>query len=164
MQTANNLVIAGITIILDGYRVSCSGIVVAWEFCYQMNMAGIVTFSPGIWRITGMSNGNTDYALIQSNNVTYNQSDRGTSNGPYPCRIINLSVADQFTAPAGSVVGLFSNNGTVLLHTDRDSSITTYHATRNQTSISTNANFKYNIAIRVHLGKTVYVYVHSYDA
>ena len=101
---------------------------------------------------------NTDYTLVQSNIVTYDQSVRDpqdpTSN--FACQRFNISDTDQFTVPAGSVVGLYSNIGTILLHTDdTDSSTTTYQFSGNQSSVSINGNndVNYNIAIRVHLGK-----------
>ena len=157
----NHNVMAGQTFILAGYTVPCSGIVVAWEFCYQISDATSVTFYPGIWRITETSgnNGNTDYTLVQSNNVTYDSSVRDPQDPitDFPCQIFNLSDTDHFTAPAGSVVGLYSNVGTQLLHTnDTDSSITTYQFTGNQSSVNINGNsndVNYDIAIRVHLGK-----------
>ena len=154
LSHGNNIVTQGQTFILAGYTVPCSGTVVAWEFCYQISSAILPTFYPGIWRITGTS-GNTDYALVQSNTVTYNAS--GTPLNNFPCQRFNLSDTDQFTAPAGSVVGLYSNVGTQLLHTNRDpSSITTYRFTGNKSNISNAGNsndVNYNISIRVHLGK-----------
>ena len=150
----NNIVLFDQTFILAGYTVPCGGTVVAWEFCYQIRGAASVTFYPGIWRITGTSgNSNTDYTLVQSNNVTYDP--RGDSANIFPCQIFNLSDTDQFTAPPGSVVGLYSNFGTSLLHTNTDSSITTYQFSGNQsTDITTGSDdVNYNIAIRVHLGK-----------
>ena len=151
----NDLVTAGQTFILAGYTVPCSGTVVAWEFCYQI-LGLTVTFYPGIWRITGTMSGNTDYTLVQSNTVTYDQS--GTSANNFPCQVFNLSDTDQFTAPAGSVVGLYSNLNILLLHTNTDSSITTYRFSGNQSSVSNAGDgndVNYNIAIRVHLGKTI---------
>ena len=153
----NNLVTADQTFILAGYTVPCSGTVVAWEFCYQLSDITSVTFYPGIWRITGTSgnSNNNDYTLVQSNTVTYDQSARDsqdpTSN--FPCQIFNLSDTDQFTAPAGSVVGLYSNVGTQLLHTNTYSSITIYQFGGNQSSVITTINddVNYSIAIRVHL-------------
>ena len=160
----NYFVTAGKTFILAGYTVPCSGIVVAWEFCYRISGAS-VTFYPGIWRITGTMSGNTDYTLIQSNNVTYDQSvrDPQDNTSPYTCQIFNLSDTDQFTAPAGSVVGLYSNviTVTLLLHTNINTSITTYQFSGNQSSISNASDdndINYNIAIRVHLGKYQWIY------
>ena len=145
------------TSILAGYRVTCSGTVVAWEFCYQMSGLTSVTFYPGIWRITGMNSSNTEYKLVQSNNVTYEPGMRDPLNptNNFPCRIFNLSDTDQFIAPAGSVVGVYANLGTQLLHTNTSSSITTYQFCGNQSSVnaSKNDDVSYNIAIRVHLGK-----------
>ena len=149
----NNILLLDRTVILVGYTVPCSGTVVAWEFCYRISSQTPVTFYPGIWRIIGTMSGNTDYTLVQSNTVTYDQS--GDPANLFPCQIFNLSDTDQFTAPAGSVVGLYSNVITQLLHTNTDSSITTYQFSRNQSSVTTTGNndVNYNIAIRVHLGK-----------
>ena len=152
----SNIVTQGQTYILIGYTVSCSGTVIAWEFCYRI-AATSVTFYPGIWRITGTIDSNINYELVQSNTVTYDSSIQ--TSGINSCQRVNLSTTDQFTAPAGSVVGLYSNVGTQLLHTDNtDSSITTYQFNGNQSSINNadnDDNVNYNIAIRVHLGKTV---------
>ena len=159
MSHENNIVPQGQTFILAGYTVPCNGTVVAWEFCYQISSAMSVTFYPGIWRITGTSGntGNTDYTLVQSNNVTYDSSGSGLNS--FPCQRFNLSDTDQFAAPAGSVVGLYSNVITQLLRTDNtNSSITTYQFSGNQSSVSINGNsndVNYNIAIRVYLGMYV---------
>ena len=74
------------TFILAGYTTECGGIVVAWEFCYQISHHPMVSFYPEIWRITGTSASNTDYALVQINNVTYNPN--GTPLDTYPCKIL----------------------------------------------------------------------------
>ena len=151
----NNIVPQEETYILPGYTVQCDGTVVAWEFCYQTNDTTSVTFYPGIWRIRPtMGMGNTDYELIQSNNITYNQSV--WTNGIHSCQRVNLSTTDQFTAPAGSVVGLYSNVQTQLLHTNTNGSITTYQFSDNQSSVNNagnNEDVNYNIAIKVHLCK-----------
>ena len=148
-----NFVTVDRTFILAEYTVKCNGTVVAWEFCYR-TAGGSVTFYPGIWRIAGTMGSNTDYELIQSNSVTYNSSIQ--TSGIDSCQRVNLSTTDQFIAPAGSVVGLYSNVMTQLLHTNTDRSITTYRFSRNQSSINVTDNrndANYNIAIRVHLGK-----------
>ena len=143
------------TFILAGYTVPCNGTVVAWEFCYRIYPAS-VTFYPGIWRITGVGggSGNTDYTLLQSNIITYDSSIQ-TSNID-SCQRVNLSTTDQLTAPAGSVVGLYSNIQTQLLYTNTNSSITTYRFSGNQSNVNNagnNNDLNYNIAIRVYLGK-----------
>ena len=131
------IVTQGQTFILAGYTIPCSGIVVAWEFCYQISGATSVTFYPGVWRITGTSGANINYELVQSNSVTYDQSIQ--TSGVYSCQRVNLSTTDWFTAPAGSVVGLYSNVGVQLLHTNNDSSITTYQFSGNE-SVHTAGN------------------------
>ena len=153
----SNIVAIDRTFILAGYTVPCNGTVVAWEFCYQILGVRSVTFYPGIWRITGTMGGNTDYTLVQSNNITYDQSVRDPQDPitNFPCQIFNLSGTDQFTAPAGSVVGLYSGTQhTQLLRTNIDSSITTYRFNGNRNSVSIPGNdVNYNISVRVHLGK-----------
>ena len=142
------------TFILTGYTIRCSEIVVAWEFCYQISGAQSITFSPGIWKSTKTSgSSNTIYELVQSNTVTFDA--HGTPYDIHRCRIFNLSDADQYTAPEGSVVGLYSNVVTQLLHTNRHNSTTTFRFSGNQTrvrNVDSMANVNYNIAIRVHLG------------
>jgi len=167
----NMTVIVGLTHILTGYTVSCNRTVVAWEFCYRIGSATSLKFYPGIWRITGTSDMNNDYELIQSNSITYDST--GSASNTYPCQRVNLSETDQFTAPAGSVVGLYSGVGTELQHTSNDNSITTYRFHGNQSSVTAgdNDDVNYNIAIRVHLGKCMhnkfnfgkFVYVNNYD-
>ena len=158
----NDFVTADQTFIPAGYTIPSGEIVVAWEFCYQRS-AATVTFYPGIWRITGTMGVNSDYTLVQSNIVTYDQSVRDPQD-PFSvgCQSFNLSDTDQFTAPTGSVVGLYSNVGVSLLRTNTDNSITTYQFSGNQSSVSIAGNgndVNYNIAIRVHLGKYVEVVV-----
>ena len=141
--------------ILAGYAVQCSGTVVAWEFCYRISGVPSATFYPGIWRMSD----NTDYILVQSNTVTYNQSVRDPQDPNNGCQIFNLSDTDQFTAPTRSVVGLYitASPRAQLLHTNTDSSTTTYmfmgDQNRMRTTGNNNADINYNIAIRVHLGK-----------
>ena len=104
---------------------------------------------------------NTDYELVQSTNVTFNPN--GTSSNTRPCQNFTLSDGNQFTAPSGSVIGLYSNRGKAwpqLLRTDNvDDSVTTFQFNENQTSVDdtrpnrNNQDFDYNIAIRVHLSK-----------
>ena len=152
----NTIVPESRTYILAGYTVSCNRTVVAWEFCYRINNAMPVTFYPSIWRITGTSGNssmNIDYELIQSNSITYNPNT--SASNIYPCQRVNLSETDQFTAPAGSVVGLYSGTFTQLLRTSTNSSITTYRVTGNQSSVraGNDDDINYNIAISVHLGK-----------
>jgi len=135
------------TYILTEYTVQCEGIVTMWEFCYQILVSPPVTFYPGIWENTG----GTTYSLIQSNTVTFNPSVGGSM---FSCQNYTLPVTEQFTAPSGSVVGLYSNLNVQLLRNTVNNQITTYQVNGNQSSVDgrgTN-DVNYNIAIRVHLG------------
>ena len=155
MNHDSNVVPQVQTFILAGYTIPCSRTVVAWEFCYRIS-SGLSTFYPGIWRITGTTGSNTDYELVQSNTITYDASiNTGGIDHNNPCQRVDLSTTDQFTAPAGSVVGLYSGIRPQLLHTNTNSSITTYQFNENQSNVTAgnNDDVNYNIAMRVHLGK-----------
>ena len=148
-QTGAAAISQDATYILTGYTVQCEGIVTTWEFCYQVLVAPSMTFYPGIWERTG----GTTYSLIQSNTVTFNPSVGST----FSCQNYTLPVTEQFTAPSGSVVGLYSSINVLLLRTADNSQITTYQVDGNHSSVvggSTN-DVNYNIAIRVHLGELV---------
>ena len=136
------------TSILTGYVVPCSGIVIAWEFCYQISGVPSVSVFPGIWKITETS----DYVLVQSNNITYDP--RGSAFNLFICKTFNLLNTEQFFVQAGWVVGLYSGDGQVKRTAENDL-ITTYQQRLNRTSISSSGseNVNYFIAIRVHLGK-----------
>jgi len=95
-----------------------------------------------------MSNLITDYVPVQLTNLTY---DSRRTTGINSCQRYNLSVADQFIAPVGSIVGLYSYVHGQLLCTNASSSVTTFQFNGNQSSGS-NDVVHYNIAIRVHLG------------
>ena len=142
------------TYIIAGYTIPCDGTVVAWEFCYLVGFSSSVTFYPGIWRITETTPMSTDYALVQSSNVTFDPS--GAFDDQYLCKIFNVSDKNQFIAPEESVVGLYSGTEPLLLRTNNDISITTYKFSGNQSSVTANSetiDINYNIAIRAHLGK-----------
>ena len=151
-----NTIVEDKTYILAGYVIPHNGTVVAWEFCYQRSEATSVTFYPGIWRITDTKmNGDTDYELVKSNNITYDPSN--TTN-PLSCLTINLSVEDRIAVSAGSVVGLYSNTGSLLLCNDPDDSLATYEYNGHRSMVmdarpNKKNNVEFNITIRAHLGK-----------
>ena len=142
------------TYILTGYTVQCEGVVTTWEFCYKILGAMSVTFYPGIWEGERIGNStNYRYTLIQSNTVTFNPSVGST----FSCQNYTLPVTEQFTAPSGSVMGLYSNLDVLLLHT-MVGLITTYRFGGNRSSVTMadkDDNAQYNIAIRAHIGKTL---------
>ena len=154
LDHGKTIIIERQTYILAGYTVQCKGIVTTWEFCYQEQSVTSVTFYPGIWEITSGGGGDTTYSLIQSNTVTFNPIR--TSNNDFSCQNYTLPVTEQFTAPSGSVVGLYSNVGNkrpLLLRTNGNDQITTYQVDGNQNTVGTGSIVNYTIAIRVHLGK-----------
>ena len=155
----SDFVTQNVTYILTGhgFMIPCRKIVAAWEFCYQTSDTTSGTFYPGVWRITGMRGDSTDFALVQSTSITYDPSNQTSGNAR--CQRVNFSAIDQFTAPADSIIGLYSNFGAHLLHTNSSLSIITHKSAGNQnvvTDAKTDGNVaNYNIAIRVHFGKTM---------
>ena len=115
-----------------------------------------MTFYPGIWRITDRN----DYELVKSNNITYDPSN--TSN-PFSCSTIDLSLKDQIAVSAGSVVGLYSNTGSLLLRSNPDDSVATYECDGNQSNARPNKkeNVNYNITIKAHLN-CKYPHIHTH--
>ena len=149
------------------YTVSCEGIVIAWEFCYRV-FSGVstepVTFFPSIW-MPSEANGALHYTLIQSTPITFTPAQVDNSTNNILCPRVNLSATEQITAPAESVVGLYSfrrRNELELLRTNKaQSSITTYQFDGNQSIVQViDSDVDYNIALRVHLGMPVYIYIY----
>ena len=128
---------------------------IAWEFCYRVQKTRTsVTFYPGIW-MPNETNGTIGYTLIRSSTVTFTsvQVDNDNS-GNFSCRTFNLSEADQFIAPEGSVVGLYSGMRRDLRRTKKEVlSYTTYQFNGNRSDVKITGNIGYNIALRVHLGR-----------
>ena len=109
--------------------------------------------------MTARNNDNI-YELVKSNNITYDPSN--TTN-PFSCSTINLFGKDQIAASAGSVVGLYSNTGSLLLRSNSDDTLTTYEYNGNRSMVTVmNAhrsnikeNVEFNITIRAHLGQLI---------
>ena len=155
----------GVTYILDGYTVQCEGIVTTWEFCYRIQNTSIAQLVTGIWNITGFTGnnaGNPIYSLIQSNTVTFTPSGVGPS---FSCQNYTLPITERFSAPSGSVVGLYATTGAtrpLLLRSANSEQITTYQITGNKSTVEITGNgqeVNYNIAIRVHFGKLLHLYI-----
>ena len=141
------------------YTVDCERVVVAWQFCYRVFSGAPtdpVTFYPSIWMPSG-TNDTTHYTLIQSSPVTFTPVQVGNTTSII-CPTVSLSTADQFTAPAGSVVGLYSfrRYKLELLRTRKiQSSMTTYQFNGNQSIVQVvnGSDVGYNIALRAHFGR-----------
>lgn len=101
-----------------------------------------------------------EYTLVKSSTITFTPTRVGNDdNDRISCQTFNLSETDQFIAPAGSTVGLYSNirgmQPSLLRTNNMGQLITTYQFTGNRSdvSISISNDISYNIALRVHLGK-----------
>ncbi|XP_065891792.1 uncharacterized protein [Dysidea avara] len=134
------------------YKVGCTGVVIAWEFCYQVQNVSKLTFYPGIWE----ENKKT-YLLVQSSIVTFTPTDSMS-----PCQMFTVPETDRFQAPKDSFVGLYSNMGLTrpLLLADNDNG-KTYQVSGNRSTIDTKKlklkGEKFNIAIRAHIMGTAVV-------
>jgi len=151
----------GQTYILTGYKIQCEGIVIAWEFCYQIQGNVQLTFYPGIWETKSSIGDDITYSLIQLNTVTFTN---GSTSGSYLCQNYTLQETERFAVPSESFVGLYSNRGTtrpLLLQTNKNDQSPTYQVHGNQSTITTDSKVNYNIAIRVHLGKLSLSRAHS---
>ena len=137
------------------YTVYCDGNVIGWKFCYQLygNNGSVISFIAGIWRSSGINrSGSTSYMQVNSSVISYFQNG---SNGTTYCQRVDLSATDQFTAPAGSVVGLYSNVAPMFSSLKTTSSNTTvYMFDENGTEYNTSDGEvgNYNIAIELYLG------------
>ena len=110
------------------------------------------SFNASVWKISGENN---TFTQVNSSYVTFTLSKNAT--GHNVCQRVNLSTTDQFTAPAGSVVGLYCEGGpmrSLLLKTDSDSNVTTYlyDSTATSLMISDGERLNYSITIKLHLG------------
>ena len=146
--SCGNTVADNKTYILAEYEIPSDGIVTGWEFCYQTSDVASVTFYPSIWR----EKRNRDYELIKSSNITY---DPRNATDPFSCIKIDLLENDQIAVSRGFVIGLFSNTGSLLLHTDTQNRLITYECEGNRTMVmkENNEDVNFNIAIRAYLGK-----------
>jgi len=120
-----------------------------------------LTFYPSIW-MPSDDNGTNDYTLVKSSTVTFMPTRVGVEDGDsFSCQIFNLSEADQFIAPAGSIVGLYSGIGGMprrLLRTNNmRQSVTTYQFSGNRSDVNINDSniVGYNIALRLQLGRYI---------
>ena len=155
-NNTNSTAIAEIqTVILvdHQYTVPCDGKVIAWRFCYKLygnNQS--VSFSAGVWKPSGTNHsGNTNYMQVNSSVISFYLNGSGEAS----CQRVNLSSTDQYTAPAGSVVGLYSNVGLMfspLLNTSSNVTAYKFDGNRIDVNISDGTVGNYNIAIELYLG------------
>ena len=137
------------------YTVPCDGNVIAWRFCYQPfgNNGSVISFSAGIWRSSNMNySGSTNFMQVNSSVISFYQNDSGDASY---CQTFNLSTTDQYTVPTGSVVGLYSNTGTMyplLLNTSSNVTAYKFDGNRTDVNISDGKVGSYNIAIELYLG------------
>ena len=124
------------TYVVPAYRIPCDGVVVSWEFCYQlrqnMNNAS-VTFYPSVWRFIRGS-----YKLIHSSRVIFvPQVISGIS---FTCNTYKLLSNEKFIVVTNDTVGLYSgDNASQILTSIASSSTITYSMQGNQSNISCNA-------------------------
>ena len=125
------------TYVVPAYRIPCDGVVVSWDFCYQlrqnMNNAS-VTFYPSVWRFISGS-----YKLILSSKVTFVPQ---VMCDPLPlmCNKYKLRINERFIVLTNDTVGLYSgDNASQILTSIASSNTITCSMQGNQSNISCNA-------------------------
>ena len=143
------------TYVVLAYRIPCDGVVVSWEFCYQlrqnMNTGNAsVTFYPSVWRFISGS-----YKLIHSGKVTFvPQVMSGLLH--VMCNKYKLRINERFIVLTNDTVGLYSGDNASQILTNirsNSSSTITYSMQGNQSNISCNAATVeyFNIAIEAQI-------------
>ena len=129
------------------YTVPCKGKVIAWNFCYRsINKTTAVSFTAGIW----INTSNNTYKEVNSTIIEF--IPNRINDSVNPCQTIYLLEANQFVAPIGSIVGLYSNTEALLLYSNSNIATYMYDGNKTQYQINDNKTHNYMIAINVHLG------------
>ena len=145
------------TYIIPSYRIPCNGVVVGWEFCYQILSVPSVTFYPRVWRW----NVNDYYTLVQTSNVTYTPQ---TSGAPFICDNYTLPADQQIDVQTNDTIGLLTSTTSQILTTSDSNNRTAYSAEGNYSSIITNGDDgrvtqrRFHVAILAEIGKLNYVH------
>ena len=125
-------VVQNMTYVIPGYRIPCDGIVVGWEFCYQIvDDVPLATFYPSVWRLD-----NDNYTLIHTSTVSFvpQQSLTGIT---FTCESYHLPTNGEFNVLTNDSVGLYSGDNTAqILTTSISSTMFTYSLTGNHTNVS----------------------------
>ena len=100
------------TYIIPSYRIPCDGVVVGWEFCYQIVNVPSVTFYPSVWRW----NVNNYYTLVHVSTVNY-VPQAGSSGLSIICAQYKLPADEQFSVHINDVIGLYTTNNSLILTT-----------------------------------------------
>ena len=117
------------TYIIPSYRIPCDGVVVGWEFCYQIVNVPSVTFYPSVWNV------NNNYTLVHVSTV--NKPLAGSSGLSIICAQYNLSADEQFSVHINDVIGLYTTNNSLILTTvTTDDNTLTYSVAGNHSIIN----------------------------
>ena len=134
------------------YTFSCQKVLIAWEFCYQVQgIKSPVSFTASIWRTVG-SEDSDNYTQVHSHNISF--IPKSINNLRSSCQRVNLSSGDQFIVPVGSVVGLYTilSDWAPLLKSSSNMKIFTFEGKHTNVNISDGRVANYSIAIKLHLG------------
>ena len=124
------------TYVVPAYRIPCDGVVVSWDFCYQLRQNvnnASVTFYPSVWRFNSGS-----YKLIHSSKVTFVPQVMSVIS--FTCNAYKLLSNEKFIVLTNDTVGMYSGDTASQISTSiASSSIITYSMQGNQSNISCNA-------------------------
>ena len=103
------------TYIIPSYNITCDGVVIGWEFCYQIINVPSMSFYPSVWRWSE----NKYYTVVHASRVNYvPQHSSGLSS---ICAKHHLHADEQFSVRTNDIIGLYSTmNKSILTANDSD--------------------------------------------
>ena len=152
------LFVLATTYVIPSYRIPCDGVVVGWEFCYQILNVPSVTFYPSVWRW----NGNDRYTLVHASAVTYVPQLGGAV---FICDNYTLPADQQISVLTNDTIGLYTTTRSNILTTSESNDTLAYSAEGNQSSIiiTGDAGFvtqqRFHVAIVAEISESSYIYV-----
>ena len=134
----------GRTHLFPDYEATCNGTVYSWQFCVNSvaTMMG-ATLYPSVWRPQSPGL----YMLVRANEITITSEEE--------CQGHNVSSDQQFSVEAGDIVGVYTNNVTLIQFVNMSTTSFSYNNNQSGT-VDRNIGARgddYNIAIKVILSK-----------
>jgi len=120
------------TYIIPSYRIPCDGVVIGWEFCYQIYTSS-VTFYPSVWRWN-----ESNYKLIHASSVNYTHVPQLSTNLTI-CVKYNL-LDEPFSVNTNDVVGLYTTTNSLILTSNYSDNKLVYSVAGNHSIINLNGS------------------------
>ena len=122
------------TYIIPSYNITCDGVVIGWEFCYQIINLPSMTYYPSVWRWSE----NKYYTLVHASRVNYvPQHSSGLSS---ICTKHLLPADEQFSVRTNDIIGLYSTINTSILTANGSDDYLVYSVAGNHNIIDPNGS------------------------